>query len=238
MAESIRIQEIMADAVNYNKWLVSFFEDKFGKRILDAGCSIGNISKAVIASVGNDLEIFHGIDSDKKAVELLRKSVHNPDCRFSTVDINDDVFFRDNEGAFDTLCCFNVLEHIFDDEAALKRFNTVLEKKGSLFLILPAIKFLYGSLDRSDNHYRRYSKKEIKKKLLRSGFKVSEINYFNPVGAIGWFINGRVLKKEIIPAEQAAFFDKMVPLLKLFQRIFPFPFGQSLRVCGIKEKSV
>jgi hypothetical protein len=55
--------------------------------------------------------------------------------------------------------------------------------------------------------------------------------YFNLVGIFGWWLNARVRKVSRIPIEQLRYFDTIVPLLRLEDRL-PLPLGQSLIAIG------
>ena len=51
----------------------------------------------------------------------------------------------------------NVLEHIEDDAAAVRRFRSVLPEGGRLVILVPALPALYGSIDEAIGHFRRYT---------------------------------------------------------------------------------
>jgi hypothetical protein len=86
---------------------------------------------------------------------------------------------------------------------------------------------LYGEFDRAVGHHRRYEKRELTNKLEKAGFDVRKIKFFSLVAALPWFINGRLLKRDYLPAGQANLANRLVPLLKLERLIGP-PFGLSL----------
>lgn len=129
---------------------------------------------------------------------------------------------------FDSAVSLNVFEHIEDDELAIRHTAALLSTGGLFVLIVPAHRWLYGTMDSSIGHYRRYTKILAKDKLERSGFKVVHQKYLNSLGAIGWFVNGRILRREIPPSGQLRIFNKIVPILKFTERLFPPPFGISL----------
>ena len=96
----------------------------------------------------------------------------------------------------DSVICFNVLEHIEQDEKALKNIFDLLEPGGRLLLLVPSHPWLYGTLDQHLGHYRRYGKKELKNKLETLGFKVIFLKYFNRIGIWEWFLNSKILRKK------------------------------------------
>jgi SAM-dependent methyltransferase len=134
----------------------------------------------------------------------------------------------------DSVICFNVLEHIEQDEKALKNIFLLLEPKGRLLLLVPSHPWHYGGLDQHLGHHRRYGKKELKNKLEATGFKVIFLQYFNLIGILGWFLNSKILKRKRLPSFQLRIYNLLVPLFKL-EKILPLPFGTSLLV--VAEKS-
>ena len=57
--------------------------------------------------------------------------------------------------------------------------------------------------------------------------------YLNALGAIGWYVNGRWLKRSAISAKQARLFNYLVPYLRWEARR-NFGFGLSLLAVGEK----
>jgi SAM-dependent methyltransferase len=79
---------------------------------------------------------------------------------------------------YDLVTCFDVLEHIKDDRKALLKMAGLVNDKGFLVLTVPAYKFLWNRHDDINQHYRRYSKKGLIKKIP-SNLKVKKVSYFN-----------------------------------------------------------
>ena len=93
---------------------------------------------------------------------------------------------------------------------------------------MPAFQALYGTMDKADNHYRRYSKRELIIKLLEAGFTIKEQFYMNTIGIIGWYLNGKVLKRTLVPNTHYSLYNKVVPILSRMERRVRPPFGLSL----------
>ena len=227
---SLRIQEGMKKAKEYNKYLFFNIQPFIGKRILEIGCSIGNITDFFI-----DKGFVCGIDIIEEAVKTINKK-YKKKKNFKAVLLNaeDKKILKLKRYNFDTIVCINVLEHIEKDTLTLRYFYKLLKKKGRLLLIVPAHKWLYGSVDKSDHHYRRYTKKEVIKKVKGAGFKIKRIHYFNFFGIFGWFLNGKILKKEMVDSSMLSFYDKLFPILVRIEKFFPGLIGLSI-VC-IAEK--
>ncbi len=120
-----------------------------------------------------------------------------------------------------------MLEHIADDRARLVAFRERLRPGGHLLLLVPSHPFLYGPIDRAFDHQRRYAKRELQSLLEGAGFRVSDLRRVNPVGALGWLVVGRILRRLEIPGGPLRAFDRIVPVLRLLDRA-ELPLGLSL----------
>ena len=145
--------------------------------------------------------------------------------------------FPDN--SFDVFLALDVIEHIKDDDEAMKDLFRVLKPAGQAFIMVPAFMFMWGLQDEVAHHFRRYSKKELIDLALRNGFKIERISYFNffmffPILFV------RLIQK-LVPPKRSSDFDinnRVVNyiLTKLFVfesfllRYINFPFGVSLLV--------
>ena len=83
-------------------------------------------------------------------------------------------------------------------------------------------------MDATDNHYRRYTKRLIIEKIEKPGFNIIKAKYINTLGFFGWWFNGKIMRRRLIPFRQTLIFDKIVPLLGFVENFLNPPFGQSL----------
>ena len=224
------IQQRVAYAKNYNYWIYTTIASFVGKRILDVGCGLGNITQYLL-----DRESIVGIDIlDSFVAEMGKRFSSYPNFKIIKGTITDKNVLRLKEMNFDTIICLNVLEHIENDRQALRNMFELLPHNGRLILLTPAIKFLYGTMDAADGHYRRYTKRELRVKLKNSGFIVKKQFYMNLLGILGWYLNGKILRKRFIPVKGYAVYDKFVWFLSKFERIFTPPIGLSIITGCIK----
>jgi SAM-dependent methyltransferase len=136
---------------------------------------------------------------------------------------------RGEEGGFDAIVSSNVLEHIEDHARVLRNFRDMLRRDGVVLLLVPAHPFLFSSLDRHLLHFRRYSARGLRALAAATGLRVVRLRHFNPVGALGWWINGKLLGRAVLPAGQLSFYTRFaIPLSRLVDRLNPFPLGVSL----------
>jgi SAM-dependent methyltransferase len=77
---------------------------------------------------------------------------------------------------------FEVLEHIDDDEGALRRWNSWIEPGGFFLLSVPAHMKHWTGADEDVGHYRRYDRDGLRSLLEKTGFEVvSLLSYGFPL---------------------------------------------------------
>src|SRR5262249_38228428 len=99
-----------------------------------------------------------------------------------------------------------------------------------LCLFVPARPEIYGPIDRDFGHFRRYTAPELQAKLVRAGFAIHRLNYFNFTGYFAWWLSFCVLKKRRFAAGNVRFYDRAVfPIVHALEsKLLRPPFGQSL----------
>ena len=137
----------------------------------------------------------------------------------------------------DSILCSNVLEHIEDDHAALRNMHAALKPEGRLVLVVPAGRWLYGSLDKVLGHCRRYTESAITDQLRAEGFEVEKAFSMNKPGVLGWWLNGKVLRKKTLGKLQMKVFNTLVPVFKLVDPLLPWT-GLSLVVVARKSEQL
>jgi hypothetical protein len=94
---------------------------------------------------------------------------------------------------------------------------------------------LYSSMDQAIGHHRRYTNSTLETCLQRSHFQEIKLWYFNVLGILGWWINGKLLHRTIPPSEQLGLFDRLVPILRRVEAPMNLPFGLSLFAVATKK---
>jgi SAM-dependent methyltransferase len=206
----------MAQADRYNDWLLDRARPYLGARVLEIGAGIGTFTP----HLAEGREVV-AVEPDPRLVPHLR------DRAPAGVTVVEGEVADAPPVPYDSAICFNVLEHIPDHAAALTSFRDRLRPGGHLLLLVPAHPFLYGPMDRAFEHERRYAKRGLGSLLHETGYEVVELRLVNPVGALGWLVTGRVLRRDEIPTGPLAAYDRLVPLFRLLDRI-ELPWGLSL----------
>ena len=117
--------------------------------------------------------------------------------------------FRENE--FDYVLCNHVLEHVYDDEKAMREIYRVLKLKGNAILQVPINETLENTIDGRDtkdknlrnklfgqyDHLRIYGK-DYYDKLIKVGFKVEKIDQTKKMDESS-ILKFSLIEGEIIP---------------------------------------
>lgn len=206
----------------YNDWQWSRMAPAVGRRVL---C----LSSGTINVVQHLLTREHVVvtDADEWYLRLLRMTFGETSAHVELRPFDWKTTDWARPGEFDTVLCLNVLEQVEDDLAALRRLRETLSPGGRIVLVVPAVRSLYGSIDRAIGNLRRYEKRELDLRLRQAGFTVERMEHFNVLGAVAWFVNSRILRRRRIPRVQAWINDRLTGLLRLETR-YPPRWGLSL----------
>ena len=142
--------------------------------VLDGGCGTGGMMDLLQTSFPK-LNIV-GIDNSLIALQLSKKrQIKNIKC--ASVNY---LPFRDE--SFDIIISLDVLYiRGVDDKKACSEFFRVLRKGGTLIVNLPAFEFLRGQHDEAVYTAKRYTKRNLCRLLVESGFAVNWITYWNSI---------------------------------------------------------
>jgi 2-polyprenyl-3-methyl-5-hydroxy-6-metoxy-1,4-benzoquinol methylase len=203
-----------------------------GVRVLDVGCGTGHMALDLLKA-GYEVT---AIDISPQLVNFSRSLIAREGFE-ADVRILDLLDIKKLNKKFDTIICLDVIEHMENDDLAIKKMSEVLEPRGRLIISVPAFKFLYGLRDKELGHFRRYEREEIRRKLLCASLDIIELRYWNFIGFIPFIFFEKVLKRKIyegmrysgdpiskiINACLSLYFDKI-------ERRFRLPFGLTLLI--------
>jgi len=142
---------------------------------------------------------------------------------------------------------FDVLEHIAEDDLFLKDLFDVLVPKGKLYLTVPAYQVFYSSFDKEVGHFRRYSLKQLTKKLTQSGFEIEYKTYLFclipiPMFAVRFLSNfkkGIKKNRDIQHLRNFSFLRRCIefllkPEIYFINKKYKIPFGTSCLLVASK----
>lgn len=210
-------------ALNYRNALINEFRPYLKDRVLEVGAGIGQFTEVLLSLTTIDELV--SIEPDPIFCAQLRRSwpalalVQGTTANLALT------------YACDVIISVNVLEHIEDDAAELRRYHQLLQKgRGVICLFLPARPEIYAPLDRDFGHFRRYTREDLRGKLGAAGFEIVKLRYFNLIGYLAWWLSFCALKKRSFNAKAVTLFDRFIfpPTHTLELLMGAPPIGQSL----------
>ena len=144
---------------------------------------------------------------------------------------------------------FDVLEHLPNPDEMLKEMHRTLEAGGRLYLTVPVGQWLWGSLDETLGHQKRYSKKGMRELLTRNGFAPEREQYlFLSLVPLAWLMRALPYKLRRGRSSVAKISDQIAPnrqidficslILKIeakISQLVPLPYGLTLLVVAKKS---
>jgi SAM-dependent methyltransferase len=226
------ILEALSDARRFNDWMADTIRPYVGKRVLEIGAGIGNLTRALVPR--RQCYVAADIDSEHIA-RLQTRFQHRPNLRVCYCDLSDPRDFEGFQGQMDSIVCLNVLEHVKDDMQSLRNMHAALVPGGRAIVLVPHGQEIFGTLDEVLGHYRRYSHQELRDKMEQVGFRVERILEFNRISRPGWYVTGRILKKTSLSPLQLKVFDRLVWLWRRIDAHLPWP-PTSIIAIAVKQQ--
>jgi SAM-dependent methyltransferase len=137
------------------------------------------------------------------------------------------------ENCFDTVLCLNVLEHLEDPDTVLNALAATLRPGGAMVVLVPNVPGVFGTLDRSLGHRRRYSRASIRELLGAHGFSLESVESLNRIALVPWWAYGKIFHAGNITKLVLKIFDKSVWFWRRLDPMIPWP-GLSLVVVARK----
>lgn len=208
--------------------------------VLDVGCGAGgnilflkNFGKVTGLDISKEALLFSG---DKGFSELvLGRAEKMP--------------FLDR--SFDIVSALDCIEHIEDDEVALRENHRVLRDGGTFLLTVPAHRWLWSRHDEALHHKRRYTVGGLRDKISGAGFQVKEMSHF-VIPAIPFLLLQKSIRgvtKTLFPKRQEVVetYDVLLPSFlnsaliawlsfeRMVMKKTAIPFGSSLLAVAKKK---
>jgi len=139
------------------------------KKFMEIGCGTGYVLKG-IESLGK-IELT-GAEIYLQGLKFAKKRL--PDATFVQLDATNMPFTNE----YNAIGAFDVIEHIEDDIAVIENVKKALLPNGYFFISVPQYMWMWSKTDDIAYHKRRYTRKELKTKLVNAGFKVEYIGSF------------------------------------------------------------
>lgn len=216
--------EVMAEAVNYNRFLVDRIagEASPGDRILDFGAGIGTFALA-LTQAGHRVDCLEPDAGQASRLNALGLTTYTA---LEQVD----------DGSLDYIYTANVLEHIEDDAGTVHALLQKLRNGGHLLVYVPAFNLLYSSMDRKVGHLRRYRAGELTALARAAGFVGVHCRYVDSLGFAA-SLAFRAIGNDTGDINMTALklYDRVVfPVSRVLDRITGRWFGKNVLLTAVK----
>jgi SAM-dependent methyltransferase len=213
--------EIFEKAVHWKRYFARHIAPYIRGEVLEAG-----------AGIGANLKIFAGLnfrhwtclEPDRDMAERLRCSLPDTARYESVVGTLQDMPNR----RFDAILYIDVLEHIEDDRAEMRRAAEHLNPGGAVIVLSPAHQWLFTPFDAAIGHFRRYSKRTLAA-AGPSELSREKLIYLDTVGLAASTANRLLLKSAMPTHAQIQTWDRlMVPLSRFIDPLLGYQVGKSV----------
>jgi SAM-dependent methyltransferase len=217
-----------------------------GYRVLEVGCGNGSMLATLHTMcpagqvIGMDLHL-----------EGLRRARCRSDCPLVQGSLNHPPF----GGRFTLIGMFDVLEHILDEQSALRSIYDLLLPDGLFMVMVPAYMSLWSYFDVASDHCRRYSVSYLRGKLSEAGFEIEYLTqFFSILYSLMWLSRrirgnrqppidkGEVAKNEVVSRELhvSSWLNELLAWLlcgeaRILARRWTLPLGTSLLALARKR---
>ena len=164
------ILEHLAEAVNYNAYLVSLIKSRLSgtEQVIDFGAGIGTFAEPLAESCQKLICVEPDAEQAMRLASLGLTYFHD------LGPIADD--------SQDLVYSLNVLEHIEDDAAVFSALCDRLKPGGTLLIYVPAFMVLYSTFDAEIGHVRRYRLEQLTRLAETNNLRIEEGRYVDSLG--------------------------------------------------------
>lgn len=227
----------LSAADRLNEWMFESIQPYVKGKILEIGSGIGNISSCFVQHnvplyVSDYSDHYCRLLQQKFSGQELIRDVFQIDLAVSDFETR----YASLIGKFDTVFALNVVEHIGNDGVAIANCKKLLAPGGHLIILVPAFQLLYNGFDKELEHFRRYTRRSLRALFDAQQFEIIKSWYFNLAGILGWFVSGTILRKKTLPAGQLSFYNKLVPIFRIADRLTLNKIGLSVITVGKKKE--
>jgi SAM-dependent methyltransferase len=216
----------------YFAWMAGLFAEALAGDVLDHGAGTGILSEQLLARA----ERVIALEPEAVLFErLCQRFTATP--KVTPVQGTIETYLkRYGVRSVDAVVSSNVLEHLADDVGCLRRLHEALRPGGALAVYVPARSELFGALDESVGHLRRYTRHTLRSRLEEAGFFVQWVRYGNLAGVLPWLVSGRLLRRRAIESQSLKLFDRwIVPVSSRLEALLRVPYGLNVAALARRQ---
>ena len=214
---------MFAQARNWKRYWGSVIRPYLGNRVLDVGAGLGGTART-LASAQQTKWVC--LEPDRQMAEQIRTSISAGDLP-SPCEVRVGTIDSIAEHDFTAVVYIDVLEHIEDDQAELRKAAALVPAGGRVIVLVPAHQWLYSPFDRAIGHFRRYTLSQLGV-LTPSPLVVEHACYLDSVGLFASLANRLLMRSAMPTAAQIGLWDSvMVPASRILDPLLLHRFGKT-----------
>lgn len=227
--EELRLFET---ATNWKNYFASHISSYLTGKVLEVGAGIGGTT--LLLNKGK-ADTWLLLEPDETMQLILQQKIKDKLLPSNCKAVQGALDSLDKNERFDCIIYIDVLEHIENDAAEVKKATDLLVQGGHLIILSPAYQFLFSPFDKAIGHYRRYNRKTLSA-IQPASFIREKVIYLDSIGFFASLLNKIALRQSYPAKRQVQFWDQwMVPVSKITDRIFFYSFGKSILAVWKKQ---
>lgn len=226
--------DLFEQAANWKKYYGQFLKPYIKGKVLEVGAGIGGTTSHLCTDRVDEWVCLEPDQNLGKNIKnLISEGILPSYCRY----MNGTLDTLNNEREFDVILYIDVIEHIKEDGLELKKAASYLKTGGHLLILVPAHQYLFSPFDEAIGHFRRYSRKGLKK-IIPKELSIEKTKYLDVFGLLTSFANKLILKQAYPTLKQVLFWDRnIVKLSRLFDPMLGYNFGKSCLLIAKKVQN-
>jgi SAM-dependent methyltransferase len=158
--------DVFALARNWKAYFGAALKAHLHGVVLEVGAGLGTTTAALC---DGSQRLWLCLEPDLGLLSRARHEIALPSCCRLVSGLSTAVSARNGtDGAVDAVLYIDVLEHIEDDRAELRRALSLLAPGGHLLVVSPAHPFLFMPFDEAVGHFRRYQRHTLRAAFPRA----------------------------------------------------------------------
>ncbi len=221
-------------AVHWKQYWASFVTPYLGTNVLEVGAGLGGTTRQLCTPdyqgqwtcLEPDPELLGQLNQQQREGRI-------PAICQTVLGITNDL---PAEPTYSSLLYIDVIEHIEDDGAELRRAAALLRPGGHLIVLVPAHQWLFSPFDAAIGHYRRYNKARLAE-VIPAGLEKVHFQYMDAVGLLASSANKLMLRQSYPTEAQIKVWDSLlVPVSTVLDPLLGRSLGKSVLLVARKSK--
>lgn len=225
--------ELFAHARNWKSYWSGLLQSYLRGDVLEVGAGLGANTRLLHSAAF--VRRWVALEPDARLLDQLRSAgLPKVEPRLGTL------ANLDATELFDAMLYIDVLEHIEDDVAELRRAASHLRDGGRLVVLSPAHPWLFSPFDAAIGHHRRYTRQSLKAAgEAAGGLRLERLDYLDCFGLLTSAANRLLLRQSLPTLRQILFWDRFfVPLSRVVDPLLLRRAGKSVLAVWSEEHRV